>query len=62
MEVEEAGGLPEVLTVSPNPLVEVQVFVGNTHDKYRQKYSVGGFLDSLNTIAYRIGKVMSRGS
>ena len=61
VEMEGAGGVPDVLVVCLNPPAMVQVFVGNTYDKYLQECSVGGFLDSLVSIAHRIGEIHAKG-
>ena len=61
LEVEGAGGVPEVLAVCLNPRAIVQVFVGMSYDKFLVQCSVGGFLDSVVTLTHLVGEIHDRG-
>lgn len=61
VQVEGAGGVPEVLAVCLHPPAIVQEFVGDTYVEYLEQCTVGGFLDSLVTIVRLIGEIHAKG-
>lgn len=61
-ELEGAGGAPRLLAVCTQPPAILLDFAGRTYNDFVQCHcTVGVFLDSLMSIAERIGEIHSRG-
>ena len=61
VELDGAGGVPQLKAVCPSPPALVQEFVGKTYAKLLAKCSVGEFLKSLISITERLGEVHAKG-